>query len=872
MSRISRLLLVAACAFPALFAAAAFGQAEHAQTWAQDIALLEQMTPAQAAAQQQTILQIRSDVTAWIAAHPGTSVKLAPAPQPPVTAGQAAAELKDLAVAVHSIQGVDPTHPFHLGMTEVVVSSTLSALSPTAQSIAQKEIELHNATNDARAIDLTPGIEIANTVGRRNEAVFNLRGFSSQGRVPLYLDGIPIYVPYDGDLDLNRFLSSDVAEIEIAKGFSSPLLGPGALGGSVNIVSKEPTRSFEGQAAMGTYSGNGLLSSLRLATKQKSFFAQATLDWLQNDFVPLSGNFSYPTGGYTYLQTGKYNCYPSSSTTNCNVPYPLTNQENNSNSRDEKWAGRIGWTPRTADEYVFSYTNQKGQKGVPLYMGPDAAYSFNKGSGAAFWLWPYWNKDSYYFLSNTGLGQESAIKFRAFYDQFRNSIDMYDNNQYDSMLSYSFSSASASASGSEVSQYNDHADGASTEFTTRLIKNNLLGGSFFFKDDSHKELGIYPGAASYTTTGNLSAEYNPVKELRSQQESLGLLDQITFTQRLHATIGFSADHIGGLKQDTYTASKSGSVVTVSLVPFTCASNTTNTSYSGCMLHAWTVNPQASFTYVASGSDLVFVTYEDRGDFPTMKQLYSASMGSGMPNPSLQSEHSQNWNFGYTHNFGNKTSATAELFRSDLRNAIESEYILDPDWNQTTDPKDLLGLCPNDTKYTGYCSYYLNVGKETHEGVELAVHSRPVSRLVVDGNYSYLNRTIASANVPANVLTSYLNSGIYLPYGIPKNKAIGTAAVQLPFNIEGMVSERYEGGITLQTDSNLGSLNYKSAFATTDLAMNVTLNKRFLGVEIPEGKLITAQAGIKNVFDRNYFLTDGFPEAGRNWFVNVRYHF
>ena len=154
-----------------------------------------------------------------------------------------------------------------------------------------------------------------------------------------------------------------------------------------------------------------------------------------------------------------------------------------------------------------------------------------------------------------------------------------------------------------------------------------------------------------------------------------------------------------------------------------------------------------------------------------------------------------------------------------------------------------------------------MGKETHEGAELSVHSRPISRLTVDGNYSYLNRTIASANVPANILTSYLNSGIYLPYGIPKNKAIGFAAIQMPFKIQGMVTERYEGGITLETDSNLGSLNYRSAFATTDL-----------GVILPLYNSFTVQAGVKNLLDRNYFLTDGFPEAGRNWFMNLRYYF
>ncbi len=54
---------------------------------------------------------------------------------------------------------------------------------------------------------------------------------------------------------------------------------------------------------------------------------------------------------------------------------------NNSWSRDERFTGRIGWTPKGQDEYVFSYVNLKGQKGVPLYQGPNtvATYRFFLG-------------------------------------------------------------------------------------------------------------------------------------------------------------------------------------------------------------------------------------------------------------------------------------------------------------------------------------------------------------------------------------------------------------------------------------------------------------------------------------------------------------
>ncbi|MCI0389583.1 MAG: TonB-dependent receptor [Acidobacteria bacterium] len=39
-----------------------------------------------------------------------------------------------------------------------------------------------------------------------------------------------------------------------------------------------------------------------------------------------------------------------------------------------------------------------------------------------------------------------------------------------------------------------------------------------------------------------------------------------------------------------------------------------------------------------------------------------------------------------------------------------------------------------------------------------------------------------------------------------------------------------------------------------------------------GENIELQGGINNLFDRNYSLFEGYPEAGRNLFVNVRYRF
>jgi iron complex outermembrane recepter protein len=831
----------------------ATAQTEQPLTWAQDIAYMQKLTPAEAAAHQSTIFQIRSEVQLWINAHPNSGLQLSQPPAQPLSTDLAAAQLAELEKTVAKIVELDPSHPFHLGRTEVEVSTTLTSVSPTVDTSTQADIQLHNSVNATKAIDMLPGVEISQSIGKRNESVFNIRGFSSQGRVPLYLDGIPITVPYDGDVDLNRFLSSDISEIQVTRGYSSPLLGNGALGGSVNIVTKEPTRKYEGETSIGAASGEGLLSSVRLATRKTHYFVQGTLDWLQADYIPLSGNFTYPsytttTGtvveGYRGLQDSTFK--PSSGTgyTTGNTQYPLTYHMNHSDSRDEKWSGRIGWLPKGDDEYVFSYINQKGQKDVPLYMGSNASYTgYN-----SFWNWPYWNKNSYYFLSNTGLGEKSSVKARVYYDQFRNSINMWDNDQYSTMTSYT----AKKGSGSEVSQYDEHADGASADFGTRLLKRNIIGASFYFKDDTHKETNTYPGATAYTTATDKTAVYNPIKALRVQQTSIGLQDQIAFSDRLHATLGFSADHINGLKENTYNVTytkNSGGTVTgvaYALVPFTCSSSPTNTSYSGCMLHAWTFNPQASITYTLTNSDIAYVTYEDRGDFPTMKQMYSSFMAQGLPNPDLKSEHSQNWNIGYSHAYGTKLSFDGELYYSRLRNAIQSEYVTDTN-----------SQCSN-SKYSGYCMEYLNIGKEVHEGVEATVRSRPVTPLSLSANYSYLNRTLEATNIPADIYATYLNSNLYLPFGLPKHKALGTAEVQLPYNIVGVAAARYEGGITLQSDQYV---SYRQAFATADLSVKIPVRSHF-----------STQFGVKNILDRNYFLTDGFPEEGRNWFLNARYRF
>jgi iron complex outermembrane receptor protein len=46
----------------------------------------------------------------------------------------------------------------------------------------------------------------------------------------------------------------------------------------------------------------------------------------------------------------------------------------------------------------------------------------------------------------------------------------------------------------------------------------------------------------------------------------------------------------------------------------------------------------------------------------------------------------------------------------------------------------------------------------------------------------------------------------------------------------------------------------------------------LGTVVPVNAGLDLQAGVKNLFDRNYFYVAGYPEIGRNWYFNVRFRF
>ncbi len=314
--------------------------------------------------------------------------------------------------------------------------------------ISSETMDAQNKMEVSKALNMMAGITLTAS-GPRNESMVNIRGFDLR-QIPVYMDGIPVYVPYDGYVDLGRFTTFDLAAIDVSKGFASMLYGPNSLGAAINLLSRKPTKQFEVDGALGSINTNGYRGNINVGSNLGKFYLQGGYSYLHRDAFRMSEKFE-PTKN----ENGK--------------------ERDNSYRTDQKANFKLGWTPKEGQEYAISYINQQGKKGTPVYCGNDPLNSMIKS--ARYWQWPIWNKETVAFLSNTALNEKNNVKVRVFYDIFKNSIFSYDDDTYTTQKKpYAFQS-----------WYNDYTYGSSVEFGTQLIPKNNLKFAVHYKADVHRE-------------------------------------------------------------------------------------------------------------------------------------------------------------------------------------------------------------------------------------------------------------------------------------------------------------------------------------------------------------------------------------------------
>lgn len=730
---------------------------------------------------------------------------------------------------------------FTLGQLDLIGGSTITS----------EAMYTFNKNSLDKALNILPGVSIQQSGNSRNERDIQVRGFDRL-RVPLYMDGVRVYLPADNRLDFARFLTPDAAEVQVQKGYVSVLNGPGGLGGAVNVVSRKPTKPFEAEARVGTVL-NGDLSDMNqwssyafAGTRQQGFYAQVSGTIVDQDHFNLSEDFRPGSAAGTPGFIAGY-------------PFEDGGDRDHSDFKDWRINGKVGFTPNATDEYAISYTTQANERGSPLHTDGQAVQGIFFFDKTRYWSWDDWSTSQLSWLSKTQIGSASYIKTNAYYSTFGSTLFFHDNPTFTTRF--------------DDSIYEDHNTGGSIELGTELIPMNTLKGAIHYRKDVHTE---YDQDYEFIFTNNFQSRFvgrTPTERNAEETWSFALENTFHAAPFLDLVAGVSYDKNEVLRAEFTDNTDDRNPVIGSQPELP-------------KIDAWNWQGAAILNYSATGSAHFSVSSRTR--FATLFERYSTRFGTRSVDPDLDPERSTNYEIGVSETLFPGLKVSAAVFYSDIKDNIQNAFYA-PNGNNS-----IIGF---------------NVDGETR-GLELSADWDATKTIRVGGNYTYIERDFdyfrASLGIapflPSNAQNRALTAAAvasvqnYQPEGTPTHKGFGylswlvTPQLTLTPSIE-LASDRTvivtscESTLLRRPPNAIGNhANCIRANTPTNNANRNIANARPNFTDIGWFALVNFQAeyaftdnaslalGVTNLLDQNYELADGFPEPGRQFYVNMRAKF
>jgi iron complex outermembrane receptor protein len=510
--------------------------------------------------------------------------------------------------------GTTPAQVFDMGRIVVVGAPDGQPVVGGAVLTSERMWTFDRKSLD-QAVNMVPGVvSTFDSNGRRNESDIFVRGFG-RWQVPLMVDGVRIYLPSDNRLDFARFLTADIAEIQIQKGYASVLDGPGAMGGAINLVTRTPVTPFEAEGSLwtgGRADAEGWNAYAMVGTRHRRFYAQGSVNYADRDSWSLSGDYQPTTSS---LQSGGTRL--------------------SSDSSDSRFNVKAGWTPNDTDEYTLNVVKQLGAKGAPLNVHNNPPVPPN-----SYWRWPYWDVQNIAFLSRTQLGRSGYVKSKLYYNTFANGLDAFDDGTY----------TTQSAAGRFHSPYDDHAYGVGLESGAELTEANTLRGAVFYRNDVHRE------QQTSRPTHPTLASTEPLQEQAQSTWSIALEDTVRTSS--------AVDFVGGVSYDRYDVTRAED--------FTATRGLFEYPMGGSDAFNW----QGAVIWRYASTAQLHASVSDRARFPMLFELYSTRFGTATPNPDLGPERATNLEFGWKGRPASALRAEGTLFYSDVRDLIQTVVLPD----------------------------------------------------------------------------------------------------------------------------------------------------------------------------------------------------
>jgi iron complex outermembrane receptor protein len=641
-------------------------------------------------------------------------------------------------------------------------------------TVSAEKIEAFNRTTLDKAVELTPGVVANDTAGSRNEQNVYVHGFD-RVQVPLLLDGVRIYLPADNRLDFGRFLTGNISEVQIAKGYASVLDGPGALGGQINLVTRKPTKAVEGEIGGALEFGGpfwltGQRAWARLGTRQENYYLQAAGAW---DF---SRGWALP------------DAYQGNAIQGAGL-------RDDSGRRDASLNLKAGYTPNATDEYSINFLRTDGEKAAPYAVNYDITKQ-------RYWTWPYWNTQSLALLTHTVIDPTLYLNTKVYWNRFDNALNMYSdpaktlqNNQK-----------------AGNSSYHDWSLGGSVEVGKILSDWDTIKAAFHYRRDQHNDRGVY-------FTNNMGSGVGCAANVVCYTGPRLTSTEDIFSAALENTIHASGtvDLVQGFSYD-WRNLLDAHILDSGVKPWAVR------TYPGKSDGAPNVQGAAIWRY--NDTDKLYLSVSDRIRFPTLFDRYSTRFNSTLPNPELKPERALNIQLGWDGYAAPRLKVGADVYYAHIDDMIQTVNL------------------------TATLSQSRNVGKADFVGADLKADYAVNADLDIGGHAALIHRALAVAGGSSLRLT-----------GVPALVGFGYASWRPLPNLTVTPSVQIAGSRLTQTISSQAP-----NFVYVQTGAYALLN---LQVEYKALQNVTFFAGAKNLTDRLYVMTDGYPEPGRTFTFGAR---
>jgi len=637
-----------------------------------------------------------------------------------VTSTAIAAETADTAKANAAVQDAKAKASYEL--EDVVITGTKTKLkvkdSPAAVSIVlQEDIAKKNIVYIDDAVSSLPGVQVARTEKGDQSTVVTIRGVPNYDKNLILLDGVSIQNPYNGRAFWNRVPTELVERIEVVRGPFSSLYGKYALGGVINIITKEP----QGKSINIKYnydSTNIRTTAINYSDKPSDYFAyyfgfenQSINGYTYDQYIQKSAK----TGTSATVVTG----YKATTDASGNVIYNI-GEAAQTQITNNNYTGKVYYFPAKGHSIslLFNYSDfdqptQYGSYGKTWLTNVATGAAVTSGTvqldgtGKTITIA---EKD---FLRGPGknIFYTGNLLYKGEINEILSlsaNLEYTNRPYYNSVGTLAGNATGLIGTGTGSSFGNNWRELANIQATINAERHRVIVGTEYVNAYSR---GTYDLFSNWRNIDSYTVLY----ESDRSEEVIGAVfaqDEWKLLDPLTAIIGARYDNWTTKNGESYDTSLSKAV-------------TYGARNKGI------VSPKISFVFKPIEEASIRASAGTAFNPPTHQELYYYSLGSTsetIPNPDLKPETDNAWEFGGEYTLPTETTISGTYFENYLTDLIYADATISGGFTTNINT---------------------NAGKAEIKGVETEVKQKLGSLFSVFANYTYLNPRIVKNSAAPN---------------------------------------------------------------------------------------------------------------------------